>query len=87
MMIYQAMEETGSTDSVVIRDKIRTFNGDNCPWFKIFFGDVAFDETGADMGAVAIMLQWQNGKPTCVYPPEAAAADVVDPLTLEPIKK
>ncbi len=86
MMIYQALEETGSTDPTVIRDHIRTYNGDNCPWFKIFYGDVAFDETGADMGAVAIMLQWQNGKPTCVYPPGAAAADVVDPLTLEPIK-
>ena len=30
MMIYQAIEETGSTDPVVIRDQLRTYNKDNC---------------------------------------------------------
>jgi len=90
MMIYQAIEETGSTDPVVIRDKIRTFNKENCPWLAVFTSgrdgkDVGFDETGANMGAQAIMLQWQNEKPTCVYPPEAAASKVIDPLTLEPL--
>jgi hypothetical protein len=90
MMIYQAIEETGSTDPVVIRDKIRTFNKENCPWLNVFTSgrdgkDVGFDETGANMGAQAIMLQWQNEKPTCVYPPEAAASKVIDPLTLEPL--
>lgn len=86
MMIYQAIEETGSTDPVVIRDQLRTYNKDNCPWLAVFYGDVGFDETGANMGARPIMLQWQNNKPTCIYPADAAASTVIDPLTLEPLE-
>ncbi len=86
MMIYQALEQAGVADSVAVRDQLRTFNKDNCKWLSVFYGDVGYDETGADMGARPIMLQWQNRKPTCVYPEDAAASTVIDPLTLEPLK-
>lgn len=86
MMIYQALEQAGVADSVAVRDQLRTFNKDNCKWLSVFYGDVGYDETGADMGARPIMLQWQNRKPTCVYPEDAAANSVIDPLTLEPLK-
>ena len=86
MMIYQALEQAGVADPVAVRDQLRTFNKDNCKWLSVFYGDVGYDETGADMGARPIMLQWQNRKPTCVYPEDAAANSVIDPLTLEPLK-
>lgn len=86
MMIYQALEQAGVADPVAVRDQLRTFNKDNCKWLSVFYGDVGYDETGADMGARPIMLQWQNRKPTCVYPEDAAASTVIDPLTLEPLK-
>ena len=85
MMIYQAIEELGSTDSVAIRDKLRTFNGDNCEWLNIYNGVQEFNENGLNAGAGPIMLQWQNEKPTCVYPLEAAANPVLDAKTLEPL--
>jgi ABC-type branched-subunit amino acid transport system substrate-binding protein len=46
MMIYEAVEETGSTDRIVIRDYIKTMTGENSPWFALYHPKSKFNEKG-----------------------------------------
>jgi branched-chain amino acid transport system substrate-binding protein len=47
----------------------------------LFFtgGRVKFDETGKREGAQIMIVQWQNGEPVTIYPPEAAVAQPIWP--------
>jgi branched-chain amino acid transport system substrate-binding protein len=88
MLIVEAIENGKSADSVSVRDELRKLNADNSAWFKAYStGRGSFDNSGHNAGSVPVILQWQNEKPRCVYPPEAASADVMDPLTLKPFAK
>jgi len=85
MLIVEAIENGKSADPVKVRDELRKLNADNSPWFKAYStGKGSFDNNGLNAGSVPIILQWQNLKPRCVYPPEAASSEVMDPLTLKP---
>ena len=42
-------------------------------------GHVKFDEKGRRVGAPLVIIQWQNGEPVTVFPPEAAFAKPVWP--------
>jgi branched-chain amino acid transport system substrate-binding protein len=44
-------------------------------------GRVKFDENGRRVGAGFVVVQWQNGKPLTVYPPEIAVAT---PIWIKP---
>ena len=49
--------------------------------FTGFFGDEAFDPvTGWQIGHKMSALQWQNGKPVCVYPDKVAKASLKYPM-------
>jgi branched-chain amino acid transport system substrate-binding protein len=37
-------------------------------------GPVSFDATGRRNNAPSLLLQWQNGAPLTIYPPESAVA-------------
>jgi len=88
MLIVEAIEKGKSADSVSVRDELRKLNADNSPWFKAYcVGKGSFDNAGYNAGSVPIILQWQDRKPRCVYPPEAASSEVIDPLTLKPFSK
>lgn len=88
MLIVEAIERGKSADSVSVRDQLRQLNADNSPWFKAYCtGKGSFDDKGYNAGSVPIILQWQDNKPRCVYPPEAASSDVINPLTLKPFGK
>ena len=88
MLIVEAIENGKSADSVSVRDELRKLNADNSPWFKAYCtGKGSFDNTGYNAGSVPIILQWQDLKPRCVFPPEAASSEVIDPLTLKPFAK
>jgi branched-chain amino acid transport system substrate-binding protein len=50
--------------------------------FTGFFGDIAFDPvTGWQTGHKMSALQWQDGKPVCVYPDKVAKAPLRYPMT------
>jgi branched-chain amino acid transport system substrate-binding protein len=85
MMIYEAIEETKSTDRIVIRDYIKTMTGENSPWFALYHPNSKFDENGKNIGNVAAIVQWQDNELRVVYPIDAASRPLVDAFTLEPL--
>jgi branched-chain amino acid transport system substrate-binding protein len=87
MIAYDAIEKAASDDPTKIRDTLRTLNEGNCEWLRVQNGTGGFDPvTGQFTGASAIAMQWQNNRPVCVFPPEQAAAPVLNPLTLRPYR-
>ena len=54
-------------------------------WMATFNGENNIvDENGHNAGATPIVLQWQDGRPTCVYPTASANSPILDPNTLQP---
>ena len=88
MLAIEAIEETGSIDRTKVRDKIFSYTSANSIWMASFNGkDNSVDENGHNKGSAPIVLQWQNGRPTCVYPKESANSEILDPNTLKPYAK
>ena len=88
MLAYAAIEKAGSDDPTKIRDALYTLNRDNCEWFTIPNGYGQFDpQTGLNTKAGAVMMQWQNGRPMSVFPPDLAAVPILNPATMQPFKK
>lgn len=84
MLAYAAVENAQDTDPIKIRDELRKLNDDNCEWFKVINGYGDFDdETGLNTDSRAVMMQWQDGKPTCVFPPEYATGELLNPETMQ----
>lgn len=85
MLAYQAVENIGDTDPVKVRDELRRLNSDNTEWFRVLNGYGDFDDvTGLNTGSRAVMMQWQNGKPHCIFPEEFATSQLLNPETMEP---
>ncbi|MFT4106321.1 MAG: ABC transporter substrate-binding protein [Lacrimispora sp.] len=79
-LISQALEKSGSTDKDVLRDTIRGMNIDT----MVVGGPLAFDETGYNTNAYAIINQWQKQEdgtylPRTIFPESAATADYQKP--------
>lgn len=87
MLAYSAIERIGSADPIAIRDELRVIDETNVDWFTIPNGVGKFDPvTGLNTGARAVMMQWQNGRPTAVFPPEFAASPLLNPETMQPFE-
>jgi branched-chain amino acid transport system substrate-binding protein len=43
----------------------------------VFAGGVSFDNLGRRKNAAVLVVQWQNGVPVTVYPPEVAVSKPV----------
>ncbi|MCL1991835.1 MAG: ABC transporter substrate-binding protein [Spirochaetes bacterium] len=84
MLAYAAIENIGSDDPVLIRDELRRMNASNTDWFSVINGDGFFDATGMNAGARPVILQWQNSRPTAVFPPDLAASPLLNPQTMQP---
>ena len=88
MLAYAAVENAKNTDPVKVRDELRNLNSDNCEWFKVLNGYGDFDDkTGLNTDSRAVMMQWQNGKPTCVFPAKYAASGLLDLPDTKPLTK
>jgi branched-chain amino acid transport system substrate-binding protein len=88
MLAYAAIEKAGSDDPTKIRDALYTLNRDNCEWFTIPNGYGQFDPaTGQNTKAGAVMMQWQNGRPNAVFPPDLAAVPILNPATMQPFRR
>lgn len=85
MLAYAAVEHAQDTDTVKVRDALRELNADNCEWFQVLNGYGDFDDkTGLNTDSRAVIMQWQDGKPTCIFPPEYATGEMLDPETMQP---
>lgn len=75
-LIAQALENAGTTDHDAVADAIRALT---C-LSATPGGEVAFDETGANVNAHAVIVQWQKGddgvyRTRCVFPDDEAGAE------------
>ena len=85
MLGYAAVENAKSDDPVKVRDELRKLTSDNCEWFTVLNGYGDFDdETGLNTDSRAVVMQWQNGRPTTVFPEEFAASKLLNPETMQP---
>ena len=76
LILQAAMEKCAKPlDSDAVRQAIGNVS------FTDFYGDIAFDPvTGWQTGHQMSALQWQDGKPICVYPDKVARAPLRYPM-------
>lgn len=78
-ILKEAVEKAGSTDREKVNAAIRAMDVTDGPARYFPGGRLKFDETGKRVGARILLVQWQNGEPVTVFPPEAAVAKPVWP--------
>lgn len=79
LILKEAVERAGSIDREKVNAAIRSMDVTDGPARFFAGGRVKFDETGKREGARIVLVQWQNGEPVTVYPPEAAMAKPIWP--------
>ena len=79
LILKEAVERAGSVDREKVNAAIRSMDMTDGPARFFAGGRVKFDETGKREGARIVLVQWQNGEPVTVYPPEAAMAKPIWP--------
>lgn len=74
-LLKEALEMAGTAERAAVADALRTMDLTDGP-ARYFPGNrVRFDEHGRRIDAPLLVIQWQNGVPVTVYPPEAAVAE------------
>jgi branched-chain amino acid transport system substrate-binding protein len=79
LLLKEAVERAGTIDRNQVNTAIRAMDLTSGPARFFTGGRVKFDETGRRVGARIVMVQWQEGAPVTVYPPEAALAKPIWP--------
>src|SRR5690606_10871309 len=76
-IIKVALEKAGKADRKAVAEGIRAMDGGTS---KDYTGvELKFAENGRRVGAGLAIIQWQNGVPLTVYPPEMAMAEPIWP--------
>src|SRR5690606_7927870 len=74
-LIKEALEMSGEADRRAVADALRAMDLTDGP-ARYFPGNrVRFDEHGRRTDAELLVIQWQDGVPLTVYPPDAAVAE------------
>jgi branched-chain amino acid transport system substrate-binding protein len=71
-----AIEAGGSVDPAKVRDALAKLHVTDSIMQP---GEIEFDENGASKHVVPVMIQWQNGIPSTVFPESVATAPVTKP--------
>jgi branched-chain amino acid transport system substrate-binding protein len=71
-IIKEALERVGEADRVKVAEEIHKMELIEGPAAVAFPGTVAFGDDGRRTGAQLVIVQWQDGVPVSVYPPEQA---------------
>jgi branched-chain amino acid transport system substrate-binding protein len=79
LILKEAVERAASVDREKVNAAIRSMDVRDGPARFFTGGRVKFDATGRREGAQIVIVQWQNGEPVTVYPPEAAVAQPIWP--------
>jgi branched-chain amino acid transport system substrate-binding protein len=75
----EALEAAGKADRASVAKALRAMNLTTGPAKYFAGGRVKFDENGRREGASLLIVQWQNGVPVTVYPPNDAVANPIWP--------
>jgi branched-chain amino acid transport system substrate-binding protein len=78
-ILAAGLEQTGQRDRRALNAALHAMDTTEGPAKFFPGGRIRFDEAGHRMDASLIVIQWQNGVPVTVYPPEAAVAAPVWP--------
>ena len=73
-VLKEALERAGSTDRNKIAEVLHSMKIESGPAVAALNGTVQFDAKGTRVNPPAVLLQWQNGVPVVVYPPDVAIA-------------
>jgi branched-chain amino acid transport system substrate-binding protein len=73
-IIKEALERVAEADPVKVAEEIHSMELTEGPAAVVFPGMVGFDESGRRTGAQLVIVQWQDGVPVSVYPPEQAVS-------------
>jgi branched-chain amino acid transport system substrate-binding protein len=73
-ILKEALERASSTDRHKVNEMLHTMNLTDGAARFFAGGRVKFAENGRREGAPLVIVQWQNGEPVSVYPPETAFA-------------
>lgn len=73
-ILKEALEAAKSTDHDKVADAVRKLNLTSGPAAAVFAGGVSFEPNGRRKNATVLIVQWQNGMPVTVFPPEVAMA-------------
>ena len=87
LMWAEAMDETGSSDPIVLRDYMFTMTGENSRWFKMIHPNSVFNKNGKNTGDMPTIGQWQDGIFHCVLPEDLRGSNIFyDPFTMQPLE-
>ncbi len=79
LIFAAALERTGAADKAKVTEALRTMDMRDGPALCFPGGHLKFDDKGRRVDAQLVVIQWQNGRPLAVYPPEIATAPAVWP--------
>jgi branched-chain amino acid transport system substrate-binding protein len=72
LVIKDALEKAGKADREAVAQELRTMDGGPSKYYP--GGRIKFGPDGRRVGASLTIIQWQNGTPVTIYPPELAMA-------------
>jgi branched-chain amino acid transport system substrate-binding protein len=76
-ILKAALEKAGKADRESVATAIRNLDEGPSPYYPR--GELKFDEHGRRVGAGLTIIQWQDGKPITVFPPELAVSEAIWP--------
>ncbi len=71
-VIKDALEKAGKADRIAVADALRSMDAGPSKYYPL--GEIKFDSMGRRVGAGMTIVQWQDGIPVTVFPPELALA-------------
>jgi len=71
-LFKEALEKAGKADRLAVAEALRNLDGAPSQYYP--GGILKFDERGRRIGAGITIVQWQDGVPVTVYPPDLATA-------------
>lgn len=74
MILKEALERAGVANRVKVNEALHALDMTTGPALLFPGGHLQYDAQGRRIGAKMVMVQWQNGRPVTVYPPEVAVA-------------
>jgi branched-chain amino acid transport system substrate-binding protein len=78
MLVFRdALEMAGKADREAVAQELRTMDGGPSKYYP--GGRIKFGPDGRRVGASLTIIQWQDGVPVTIYPPELAMAKAVWP--------
>lgn len=70
LVIRDALEKAGKADRDAVAEALRTMDGGPSKYYP--GGRIKFEADGKRTGAGLTIIQWQNGTPVTIYPPDLA---------------